>query len=180
MQEYKHRKGQDTNTLWTTLKWTGLLTVYICSTKWRLICLCLLPPLYKSSSSTGAGRGTEYWFSQAGQRARLESSRVVLCHSFIIHLYDCRFLWHNGTCFISWKLLRDAQKCPARRVPVSRKGHTHSSSLVPKSRDPSAEQAGKHNRISANRTSPHLPAVESLPQVNNVGHIHQSVYAVNG
>lgn len=144
----------------------------------KVILPSLLPPLYKSSSSIGAGQGMVYWFSQVGQRARLELSLVVLCHSFIINSYDCRFLWHKGTCFISWKLLRDAQKWPARCVPVSRKGHTHSSSLVPKSGDPSAEQAGKHNHISANRTSPHLPAVESLPQVNNVGHIHQSVYAV--
>lgn len=53
----------------------------------KVILPSLLPPLNKSSSSIGAGQGMEYWFSQAGQRARLELSRVVSCHSFIIYSY---------------------------------------------------------------------------------------------
>lgn len=49
------------------------------------------------------------------------------------------------------------------------KGRTHSSSLVPKSGDPPAEQAAKQEHsVSAGPANPHLPAVESWPQVNKV------------
>lgn len=59
----------------------------------------------------------QHWFGQVGQWARLKLSGAVWCHSFIINSYNCRVLWHNYTCFISWKLLGRCTKVACTVCP---------------------------------------------------------------